>query len=604
MGIFLLVVTGVLECAGAAWSYYYGSHIGARLAFPLNSVLGIFPGLHRYHVHVTPSSIGWAWVALYVLIHFAPVYGYLKSITNKRLKVGRPGEREITVVDRIYRDLAAASPESGLKPVSHLTWPRSFVYAPGVADLRIFFLGSRLIIGEGLFTHRYLKPLLAQQLFAYNSGDVWLRAALDCLPPGALFVLPLGAVFGLPIGIGPVVTYLCWKKHWRDRVYAGDRFAARLGQREELIQALDDVIRPREQPKNVLLRESPYAAERIDWLMRLAPPGFQTRTSFAASGPPPPFRSASAASGPPPPFGNASTASGSPPPFGSASTASGPPPPFGSASTASGPPPSETASFGNTSSESEGPVFPKQRTSSEKTAFRGSTSSTTSQPRAEKMHTPEGAFSSSRRSASSSTSTSQPSNQSQKRRNEWNAMQSQSVTLILRFANSGWHVRWQTPNTEAFHAVLEELKDLLDLTERYWDPEAFEEKGGWWIAYGALSKVGHLFRNYQTVRDELEREHWKIYEQQRQEASKRAAQSEQKQQTQQPRREEKREEVKLPRTSQEAFRILSLEPPVSLTDVKRAYRRKAFRCHPDRGGSHAQMVVINAAFELAQKAAS
>ena len=97
----------------------------------------------------------------------------------------------------------------------------------------------------------------------------------------------------------------------------------------------------------------------------------------------------------------------------------------------------------------------------------------------------------------------------------WNAMQSQSVTLILRFADSGWHVRWRTPNTEAFHAVLEEFKALLDLTERYWDPEAFE-KGGWWVAYGALGKVGHLFGNYQAVRDELEREHWQRYEQQRQ----------------------------------------------------------------------------------------
>jgi len=190
-------------------------------------------------------------------------------------------------------------------------------------------------------------------------------------------------------------------------------------------------------------------------------------------------------------------------------------------------------------------------------------------------------------------------------------MQSQSVMLILRFADSGWHVRWRTPNTEAFHAVLEEFKALLDLTERYWDPEAFE-KGGWWVAYGALGKVGHLFSNYQAVRDEMEREHWQRYEQQRKETRNRAAQTEQKQETgqqtkqqnQQPRREEKREEAKLPRTSQEAFRILSLVPPVTLNDVKRAYRAKAFTCHPDRGGSHVQMVVINAAFELAQKGVS
>jgi hypothetical protein len=553
MGIFLLVVTVVLELAGAAWSYYYGSHVLA--------------GLQRYHIHVTSVFMGWAWVALYSLVHLAAVYGHVKSITKKRLKMGRPGLREITVVDQVYQNLATASSASGLRPVSRLTWPGSFDYLPGY-DLTLFFLGSRLIIGEGLFTHHSLKPLLAQQLFAYNSGDVWLRVVLDCLPPGELFVAPLGAVLGLPVGIGPVLIALFWKKHWRDRVYAGDLFAARLGQRFELIQALDQVIRPREQRKNVLLREYPYVAERIDRLMRLAPPGYPRTSPAAASSPP-----------------------------------------FGSASAASSPPPSGTASFGGKAS-SEGPTFSKQQTSPEGTAFTGNTSSSTSQPRAENVRAPESAFS--RWSASSSsTSTSQPSNQPQKRRKEWNTMQSQSVTLILRFADSGWHVRWRTPNTEAFHAVLEEFKALLDLTERYWDPEAFE-RGGWWVAYGALGKVGHLFSNYQAVRDELEREHWQRYEQQRKEARNRAAQSEQRQETeqqtkqknQQPRREEKREEVKLPRTFQEAFRILSLVPPVTLNDVKRAYRAKAFTCHPDRGGSHAQMVVINAAFELAQKGAS
>jgi hypothetical protein len=565
MGIFLLVVTVVLELAGAAWSYWYGSHVSAGQAGLLNDALGMFPVLQRRHIHVTGVFMGW--VALYGFIHLAAVYGHMKSITKKRLKMGRPGQREITVVDRVYQDLATASPASGLGPVSRLAWPRSFDYLPGY-DLTLFFLGSRLIIGEGLFTHHSLKPLLAQQLFAYNSGDVWLRVVLNCLPPGELFVAPLGAVLGLPVGIGPVLTVLCWKKHWRDRVYAGDLFAARLGQCFELIQALDQVIRPREQRKNVLLREYPYAAERIDRLMRLAPLGYPGTFPAGVS-----------------------------------------PPPFGSAPTASSPPPSGTASRDGKDS-SEGPAFSKQQAPSESTAFTGNTSSSTSQPRAENVRAPESAFS--RWSAfSSSTSTSQPSNQSQKRRKEWDAMQSQPVTLILRFADSGWHVRWRTPSTEAFHAVLEEFKALLDLTERYWDPEAFE-RGGWWVAYGALGKVGHLFDNYQAVRDGLEREHWQRYEQQRKVARNRAAQSKQKKETgqqterqnQQPRREEKREEAKLPRTPQEAFRILSLVPPVTLNDVKRAYRAKAFRCHPDRGGSHAQMVVINAAFELAQKAVS
>ena len=567
MGIFLLVVTVVLELAGAAWSYWYGSHMSAGLAGLLNGALGTFPGLQRYHLHVTGELMGWAWVALYGLIHLAAVYGHLKSLAKKRLKMGRPGQREIAVVDQVYQDLVAAFPASGLRPVSRLAWPRSFDYLPGY-DLKLFFLGSRLIIGEGLFTHQSLKPLLAQQLYAYNSGDVLLRLALDCLPPGELFVAPLGAVLGLPVGIGPVLTVLIWKQHWRVRVYAGDLFAARLGQRYELIQALDQVIRPREQRKNVLLREYPYVAERIDRLMRLAPPGYPGTSPAWASQPP-----------------------------------------FGSAPTASSPPPSGTASFGGRA-PSEGHAFSKQQTSSEGTAFSGNISSSTNQPRAENLRAPESAFS--RGSASSSsTGASQASNQPQQRRKEWNAMQSQPVTLILRFADSGWHVRWRTPDTEAFHAVLEEFKTLLDLTERYWDPEAFD-KGGWWVAYGALGKVGHLFSNYEAARDELEREHWEHFEQQRLEARSRAAQSEQsketgqqtRQQNQQPGREEKREEAKLPRTPQEAFRILSLVPPVTLNDVRRAYRAKAFTCHPDRGGSHAQMVVINAAFELAQKAVS
>ena len=43
MGIFLLVVTIVLELAGAAWSYCYGSHVSAGLAGLLNDALGHVP---------------------------------------------------------------------------------------------------------------------------------------------------------------------------------------------------------------------------------------------------------------------------------------------------------------------------------------------------------------------------------------------------------------------------------------------------------------------------------------------------------------------------------------------------------------------------------
>jgi len=189
------------------------------------------------------------------------------------------------------------------------------------------------------------------------------------------------------------------------------------------------------------------------------------------------------------------------------------------------------------------------------------------------------------------------------------------VTVILQFADQGWHVRWRTPDPAEFDATRRAFKDILSLRDHYWDPEAFNGKGGWWVAYGALDSVGHLFQNYQTLRDQLEQPYWQQFEQQRQEARERFAREQRERETPQqqrqrrqrqqkkaqPRKEPhpKREEVKLPRTVEEALAILHLTPPVTASDIKRAYRIQAFKSHPDRGGSHAAMVRINAAYELA-----
>jgi len=189
------------------------------------------------------------------------------------------------------------------------------------------------------------------------------------------------------------------------------------------------------------------------------------------------------------------------------------------------------------------------------------------------------------------------------------------VTVILQFADQGWHVRWQTPNTEEFEATRQAFKDTLSLHDRYWDPESFAGKGGWWVAYGALAEVGHLFENYQPLRDQLEQPYWQQFEREKKESRERFAREEelrkaraqettqqkqqQKKAKQQKEPQPKRQDVKLPRTVEEALAALHLTPPVTASDVKRAYRAQAFRAHPDHGGSHAAMVRINAAYELA-----
>ncbi|MGH2478107.1 MAG: J domain-containing protein [Ktedonobacteraceae bacterium] len=202
-----------------------------------------------------------------------------------------------------------------------------------------------------------------------------------------------------------------------------------------------------------------------------------------------------------------------------------------------------------------------------------------------------------------------------------------AVTLILEFASEGWHVRWRCSSTEEFQATREAFKDTLALDERYWDEEAFDGKGGWWVVYGALDKVGHLFANYAAVREELERAYWRDYWQQQQEARERFSrqqvkekeqQKKQQQQTKQKQKQQgqqkkterqrteppppKRKEEPLPKSAAEALAILHVSPPASRDAVKRAYRAAAFKAHPDHGGSHAAMIRINAAYELAMKA--
>ena len=113
---------------------------------------------------------------------------------------------------------------------------------------------------------------------------------------------------------------------------------------------------------------------------------------------------------------------------------------------------------------------------------------------------------------------------------------------------------------------------------------------------------------------------WEQYEQQRQEALKRAEQERQQQERQrEQRREQQREQrkrrqaqkkaeqkqksayqpIKKPATLAEAFRILKLKPPVTRAEIIRAFRVQAQVAHPDHGGNHAAMVVLNAAYELA-----
>ena len=83
-------------------------------------------------------------------------------------------------------------------------------------------------------------------------------------------------MLGLPLACGPIVLRPVWMKYWRDRVFAADEYAARLGQRHALKRALDDLRwmldGGRATRGGRWLREIPYIEERIDRLDRYQQP--------------------------------------------------------------------------------------------------------------------------------------------------------------------------------------------------------------------------------------------------------------------------------------------------------------------------------------------
>lgn len=46
------------------------------------------------------------------------------------------------------------------------------------------------------------------------------------------------------------------------------------------------------------------------------------------------------------------------------------------------------------------------------------------------------------------------------------------------------------------------------------------------------------------------------------------------------------------------YHILGVNPSADLETIKKAFRRKVMECHPDRGGSHEQMILVNQAWEI------
>src|SRR5437763_987098 len=143
------------------------------------------------------------------------------------------------------------------------------IAGPGYVPVQVRGIGWALVVDGGVLESKHLPALLAHELGHCNSLDLLVRTLYLVFPPLEWSVLTL---IGMPNGCGKIALYPLWMKYWRDRVFACDEYAARLGQGYQLVRALDELKWARNGRAATgggrWLRDTPYIESRIDRLMR------------------------------------------------------------------------------------------------------------------------------------------------------------------------------------------------------------------------------------------------------------------------------------------------------------------------------------------------
>ena len=287
--LLLLTWGGIEGVAGVWFCYHYWTL--TEIHYDHSSILGlgnivvqVWNGLvtslyHTYAPHRHPSlltqdGLARILIAVYVAAHvFFLVRGVIAPIWERH-KLGvrsMPSGREVQRFEQVFAALGrtqAATPDA-----PPLKRPYNWRVHDDDQGMQMRWIGLTLVIDRGLLMSRHFPPLLAHELAHVNSFDLLTRSLYRILPPlrWGLFTL-----LGLPLACGPIVLHPVWMKYWRDRVFAADEYAARLGQRHALKRALDDLRwvldGGRATRGGRWLRETPYIEERIDRLDRYQPP--------------------------------------------------------------------------------------------------------------------------------------------------------------------------------------------------------------------------------------------------------------------------------------------------------------------------------------------
>lgn len=234
---------------------------------------------HRHPFVLTQEYVALFFIAIYLALHLLALVRGLVAPYRERSRLGvrgQPSGREIRRFEQGYANLLRAQTATPDAP----TIKRPWVWRVRDEDqgMQMRWIGCVLVIDRGLLYNRHFPALLSHELAHANSFDLFTRWMYAIFPPFRWGVLTL---IGLPCTCGPILFHPWWMKYWRDRVFAADDYAARIGQCYALKRALDELRWVLEGGRATRggrwLRETPYLEERIDRLERYQPPSAGTK---------------------------------------------------------------------------------------------------------------------------------------------------------------------------------------------------------------------------------------------------------------------------------------------------------------------------------------
>lgn len=291
MWIALLVLTwGIEGVAGVWFCYHYwifaGIHSGTAtfLIGPGVAVVRVWNSLvtglyhtyapSRHPILLTQDGLGRIFIVIYLAFHVLALARGLTAPVRERHNLGvrlRPSSREIQHFEQVFTALQRAQATTPGAPP--LKAPRFWKVRDADQGMQMRWIGLVLVIDRGLLMSRHFPPLLAHELARASSFDLFTRSLYTIFPPFRWSILTL---LGLPLACGPILLHPVWMRYWRERVFAGDEYAARIGQQQALKRTLDDLRwvldGGRATRGGRWLRETPYIEERIDRLDRYQPP--------------------------------------------------------------------------------------------------------------------------------------------------------------------------------------------------------------------------------------------------------------------------------------------------------------------------------------------